>query len=136
MSAVNFELLASAAQTASFVGGAIDVAGIKEMEVFVELTAGSGTLTEFTLFLEGSSDDGTTWFELVADNVLKNTGTAADPTVTSAKRNIITEGGIVTTLTKWIAQYTRFPDKIRVRVIITPTASPSETFSVKAVGKN
>lgn len=135
MSTVNFELFPSQAVTASVVGATIDVSGIKEMEVFPRITAGSGTLSALSLYLEGSDDGGTTFYELVADTVLKNTGLAADPTVNSAKRNIITETAIVTSETKWTAQYTRFPDKVRVRIIITPTAAPSETVGVKAVGK-
>jgi hypothetical protein len=138
MSSVNFELLASAAQTASMVGGIINTAGIKEMEIFVDLTAGSGTLSKFSVFLEGTSDDGTTWFELLYDTSVKNSSGAVpadEPTVTTNKRNIVGESAIVTVATKWTAQYTRFPDNVRVRVIITPTATPSETFSVKGVGK-
>ena len=140
MSAVNFEILPLAAQTASMAGGWVDVAGLKEMDVFVRVTTGSGTLSKFSVFLEGTDDDGTTSYELLADTSFKNSSGATpadEPTpISTNKRNVVGEAAIVTTETKWTAQYTRFPDKIRARVIITPTAAPSETLSVKAVGKN
>ena len=51
-------LLESAAQTASGNGASIPVAGISELAVFVRVTAGSGTLTAFSVWIEGSSDAG------------------------------------------------------------------------------
>lgn len=137
MSAVNLELLPLQAYTVGAAGGAIDVAGLKELWVTVRLTTGSGTLGNFSVYLEGTDDEGTTWYELVADTVLKNNGAADDPTTNVDKRNIVdNETTIITTETKWTAQYTRFPDKVRARWILSGGASPSETFGVKAVGKN
>lgn len=140
----NITLLASAAQTASANGAAVDVSGLRELTVYVNLTAGSGTLTAFSVYLESSDDGGTTWYELLADTVFKNAlvsaPTAADPTaIRTDKRNIVdgaVETAIITVNSHWTATYSKFGNKIRARWIITPTSSPSETFSVKAVGKN
>ncbi len=129
------ELLASAAQTTSGNGASIDIPGYRELLVTVNLTAGSGTLSAFSVYLEASDDGGSTWYELVAETVLKNTATAGDPTVNSAKRNIVTETAIVSSATKWTAVYRTFGEKVRARWLITPTSTPSETFAVKAIGK-
>ena len=128
------ELLASAAQTASANGAAVDVSGHKELLVMVNVTAGSGTLTAFSVFLESSDDGGATWYEILADTVLKSTGAAAEPTPTLQKRNIVTETAIVASA-KYAATYTKFGEKVRPRWLITPTSSPSETFEINAIGK-
>lgn len=135
MSKINLELLPLQAYTVSGVGAAIDVQGYQEMVVTVHVTTGSGTLSAFSVYLEGSDDDGTTWYELEVDTVVKASGAAADVTPSVQKRNIVTESAIVTADTKWSAQYRNFPDKVRARWIITPTAAPSETFGVKAVAR-
>lgn len=135
VSSTSITLLASAAQTASANGATVDVSGIKELTVYVNVTAGSGTLSAFSVYLESSDDGGTTWYEILADEILKTTGTAAEPTPTIQKRNIVTEAAIVTSA-KYAATFTNFGNKVRVHWLITPTSAPSETFSVKAVGKN
>jgi hypothetical protein len=143
MSSQQYTLLASAAQTASGNGAWIDVDGAKELQVLVDLTAGSGTLSAFSLYLE-SSDDGVASFEILADTVFKNTlvssPTVAEPTaIRTDKRNIIdgaVETAIIVIPTRWTATYRVFGKKVRARWIITPTSSPSETFEVTAVGKN
>ncbi len=142
MGSVYIVLLAPGAQVASANGGWIDVSDSKELLVALRLTAGSGTLSHFSVYLEGTDDDGVTSYELLADTVFKNTlvssPTAAEPTsLRTNKRNIVDdETAIITINSRWTATYTKFGKKVRVRWIITPTAAPSETFGVRAVGKN
>lgn len=126
-------LLASAAQTASANGASIDVSGIKELTVFVNVTAQSGTFTAFRVYLESSDDQGVTWYELAADVVLVN-GAAAPGAGTANQRDLVNKTTTVS-VEKYTGTYTKFGSKVRAIWVLTGT-TPSVTFSVKAIGKN
>lgn len=133
MSATQFDLLASAAQTASATGASVDVAGLREMAVFVNVTASSGTFTVFRVYLEASDDGGTTWYELAADDVIEN-GIAAPGAGSANQRDIVNKTTTVAA-SKFTATYSAFGNKVRPRWVLTGS-TPSVTFSVKAVGKD
>ena len=145
-------LLASAAQTATGNSAAMPVASIKELAVYVDITAASGTSPTLALFIQTSSDDGTTWFDMPYDlrltdnNASATQGSGGVPAgtdlATSAGAPVEnTRGGRningVTSLAavaRLFASYHAFGDKIRVRWVIGGT-TPSFTFSVRGIGK-
>jgi hypothetical protein len=132
-SSVNFDLLASAAQVASGNGASVDVSGLKEMAVYVDATATSGTVTEWDLWLESSNDGGVSWFEIHADSVLK--GGEVDPGGASGPQRDVVNESSGQASQKYIAKYTNFGNKVRARWSLVGT-TPSQTFSAKGVGKN
>jgi hypothetical protein len=131
MSKTRFELLAAAAQTASAQGGGVSVSGVKHLALCVDVTSVSASLS--SVYLQGSSDGGTTWFDLLAqDYVYTTSGT----TVTSGtnRRDVVTS---ITTgvVVKAIGTYVRFPDFVRAAWVIAGSG-PTATFGVKAIGEN
>lgn len=131
--ATRFELLASGAQTATAQGSAISTSGIREMLVFATCTA-SNTPTRLDVYLQSSSDGGTTWYDLPAEAQML-TGTAGtDITSTNVvRRNILDNVTTCASTQKAAAKYTVFGDLVRAAWVISGT---SFTISVKAVGKN
>jgi len=138
-SSVQIDLLPLAAQTASGAGPTTDVSGIKELAVFAHVTTGSGSLSggHFALWMESSDDGGVTWYDIAPDYRIVDNDTYTDPVpVLGVVRNIIPDTTtIITADSKWTAVYTRFGNKVRPRWILSGGSSPSETFSVKGVGK-
>jgi len=129
-----FDLLASAQQSATGNGGAISVSGIKEMVVYVAVTAKSGTTPVLDLWLQGSSDGGTTWFDLTHESSLTDASSSAtEGAVQTNKRDIVP--GLSDALGSFSAKYSIFGDFVRVRWVLSGTGGPTYTFSVKAVGK-
>ena len=57
-------LKASGAQGAAGQGSAVDIGAYRSVTVMVTVTAGSGTVNPFRVWLEGSPDAGVTWYEL------------------------------------------------------------------------
>jgi hypothetical protein len=132
MSKTRFSILASAAQTASAQGGAVSVSGIKNLWCAVDVTAVSGSLT--AVYLQGSSDGGTSWFDLIAEQYGFTTASGTGGTSGTYNRNIIynlTTG----TVLKAAAVYRALPDNIRAAFVIAGSG-PSCTFSVLGVGEN
>ena len=127
-----FEVLASATQTATAQGGAISVAGLRELTVYATCTA-STTPTQLDVYLQSSSDGGVTWYDLTAD-VVQTTNTAAAETAAVAnQRDVLQAVTTCATAVKAFAKYTVFGDQVRAAWVLTGT---NFTFSVKAVGKN
>src|SRR5258706_5836752 len=83
-----FTLIASAAQTATAQGGSVSVAGIKELIVFATCTASSSP-TALDLYLQSSSDGGTTWYDLTADVVQQTNTAAAETAAVATKRDVL-----------------------------------------------
>ena len=132
MSKTRFSILASAAQTATAQGGAISVSGIKNLWCAVDLTSVSGSLT--AIYLQGSSDGGTSWYDLIAEVYSNTTSSGTATTSGTYARNIIanqTTGAII----KAAAVYRVLPDNIRAAFVIAGSG-PSCTFSVLGVGEN
>jgi hypothetical protein len=128
-----FEILASAAQVATANGSAISTSGIKEMVVYATCTASSAP-TRLDVYLQSSSDGGTTWYDIPAEFVLLTTATGTDVTSTSTmKRNILDNVTTCASAVKAVAVYRVFGDQVRAAWVISGT---SFTISVKAVGKS
>jgi hypothetical protein len=132
MSKTRFEILAAAAQTATGQGGGISVSGIKSMLVAVDITASTGTLT--SVYLQGSSDGGTTWFDLLCTSFCIFTSGSGGGTTGSYSRNLTTN--LATgQIQKIAATYAVVGDYIRAAWTANGSA-PSISMSVKAIGEN
>lgn len=131
MSSTRFEVLASAAQTATAQSGGIAVGNLKELALCIDVTNVSASLS--SVYLQGSSDGGTTWFDLLCESYVYTT---SGTTVTSGtwRRDVVTSftTGVIL---KALATYRAFPDYVRAAWVIAGSG-PTSTFSVKGVGKN
>lgn len=132
MSKTRFDILASAAQTATGQGGQISVSGIKALLLAVDITASTGTLT--SVYLQSSSDGGTTWFDLLADTFCILTSGSGGGTTGSYSRNL-TANVATGQLMKIAATYSKFGDLIRLAWTANG-GGPSITMSAKAIGEN
>ena len=133
MAAQRDEFLASQAVTASSNSPAHELSTVTMLMVGVDVTAGSGTPT-LDMWLQGSDDGGTTWYDLVADQVLKSAAAAASNSVSTNVRDII-DGKTTTTAEKFVAIYKHVPtDRVRLNWIMSG-GSPSLTLSASWVGK-
>lgn len=131
MSKTRFDILASAAQTATAQSSAVSVAGIKNLALFVDVTTVSASVS--AIYLQGSSDGGTSWYDLLAESYCQTT---SGVTVTSGtwSRNIavaLTTGDV----RKIWADYKVFGDYIRAAWVLAGSG-PSMTLSVKGIGEN
>jgi len=120
-------LAASGARIAAGQGSAVDIGNWREITVLVNVTAGSGTVNPFRVWLEGSPD-GTKWYELTCFQWVK-TGAAA-PGASAAQRDIVSEVAVVTS-GKWSANCQTHLSLVRAAWNISGS-TPSETFSVSA----
>lgn len=133
MSATRIELQGSAAQTGSSQGASKPIPTITMAAVLLDITAGSGTITDFTAWLQGS-DDEEDWFDIVADQVMNSTAVAAGGTVTTNDRDIV-DGKSTTTAEKFMAVYKHLPFKyVRFAWALAGT-TPSLTFDAVLIGK-
>ncbi|MCE5246649.1 MAG: hypothetical protein ABFD84_11245 [Candidatus Polarisedimenticolia bacterium] len=125
-------LLASATQTGSASGATIPLNTVSMLDAILTVTATSGTITAFKLWLEGSVDGGTTWAPMAPDvtadaSALTCAWTAATPFVVNVSA--------APALQSWVARYKQTPcNAVRVRWTLTGT-TPSVTFAVLACGK-
>lgn len=135
MSSTPLEFQASAAQTATGQGGAIPVANLKEMAVMIDVTNVSGSLS--AVYMQASSDGGTTWFDLLCDSFSNLTSGSASGTTGSYARNVVsslTTGAVIKALASY-GKVTSFGDYVRAAWVIAGSG-PTCTFSVKGRGKN
>jgi hypothetical protein len=100
------------------------------LAVEVDLTTGSGTITRFDLWLEGSDDGNETDApDLLFDWSVKDSNAGTEETERVTKRNII-NNKTTTTAERHSALYRHVPwTYVRARWALTGT-SPSLTFSV------
>jgi hypothetical protein len=96
----------------------------------VDITAAAATITDFDLWLEGSVDNGLTWFRLIADFIDAN-GTD----VTTPRSNIV-NNYTTAAAARFAALYRHVPCmKVRAKASLTGTGSPSVTFTVNVGAK-
>jgi len=132
--AERIELQASVQQNASGNSGQFSIPTMVQAILGVDVTAGSGTISDFDVWLEGSDDGGTTWYELPCDLVMKSSGTGTANTVAANQRNVV-DSKTSTTAEKFVGIYKALPaDVVRLRWILTGT-TPTMTFSASLVGK-
>jgi hypothetical protein len=97
--------------------------------VGIDITAYAGG-AGFTAWLQGSDDGGTTWYDLLADQVLPSTGVEVGGTPATNVRDICDDAAAAG---KFSAVYKHIPtDYIRLAWDLDGT---SVTFSSSAVGK-
>lgn len=127
MSAENVELV-SGAQTATGQSPKRQIKTATMGVVSINTTVVTGTTPVFNAWLEYSPDNGTTWLEVPYDQQLTTTGTAADTTANTNKRNINGTANRTTT-GKDTAKYNHLAaGHYRLAWIITGT-TPSFTFA-------
>jgi hypothetical protein len=124
-------LKASGAQTTAGNGSAVEIGSFRRATIYVNVTAGSGTVNPFRVWIEGSPD-GTNWYELPCDLILK-AGTAAPGAGAVNQRDIVNEAALVTSQ-KYVANCEIFTSTIRAAWNIAG-ATPSETFDITMAGK-
>jgi hypothetical protein len=125
-------LKASGAQVAAGQGSLTEVGGYRFITVLVNVTAGSGTVNPFEVWIEGSVDNGTNWYQLACQNVMK-AGATAPGTAAASQRDIVNEVAVVTSA-KYVATCEVYVSQVRAAWNISGS-TPSETFSVTAVVK-
>ncbi len=135
MAARDIELHASAAENGIASGGSRSIPTLTMAVVSVDITAGAGTGLAFSVWLQGSNDGGTTWFDIPYDQKA-NTPAAgtADVTASTNKRNIV-DAKSTTSAEKFQAVYKHLAfQMVRLAWAITGT-TPSFTFSAFLSGK-
>lgn len=128
-----FEIQAQVTTTVSSNSGGVSVRDLREILVFVSCLAASGTGETLDLYVQSSSDGGTTWYDIPADVAEEMSAVATEGTTTANKRDIL-ELAADDACVNAVGKYTVFGDYIRIRWLIAGT-TPSYTFSVKAIGK-
>ena len=129
MAAGRDTLVASAAFTASGNSPSFPLTTATMLDVTVAITAGSGTVSDFDLWIEKSTDNGATWTRALADLIDAN-GTD----VTTPRSNIVNNKASTAAET-YGATYKHVPAAlIRARWNLAGT-TPSLTFSVTAAWK-
>lgn len=129
MSSRRISLVDSAIQTATGQGASKAIPTLTMGTVFVDITAATA-VTDFTCFLQGSDDGGTTWFDLVADQVALHTGTVTGGAITVDDRDIH-DGA--TAVSAAVAVYKHLPvDYVRIAWTLAGT---NITFSATLIGK-
>lgn len=124
MAAKQDTISASAAYTTAGNSPAVTISTGTQMAVCVNITAGSGTITAFNLWMEGSVDSGATWFRILADQIDDNGSDQATPRANIVNNKNTTTAGV------WGANYDTLPAMmIRCRWTLTGT-TPSLTFQV------
>lgn len=132
MAKQNIVLLASAAQTASANGAAIPVGTLTMAMACVNITAKGGTSPTLKVWLQGSDDEGTTWYDLPYDYQMDTTAGGTDVTAVAGKRNICESSDA---LGQWAAIFKHLPCKhVRAVWAIGGTGGPTFTFAVKLAG--
>ena len=130
MAAQRITLLDAVSISAAANGASFQVATLTMAHVTCELTSES-SLVAFDLWLEGSTDGGTTWSWLACDHQQGlYASTIGEKTAAEHKRNI---ASVASANGVWAATYKHLPcDLIRVRYNLT---SGSVTATVELVGK-
>lgn len=123
------QLKPSAAETASATGATVSASGKSVALIVLDITAGSGTVTDFRVFIEGSVD-GTIFAALPCDVLLD--AAAADPGAGILNQRDIIDVATVTTTGTFYCKIKDPPSRIRAQWVVVGT-SPSETFSIEAV---
>lgn len=136
MPAQAFDIIPLQTLTTSAIGGRLDVSGYKELLVSLNITAISGTAGAFEVYLESSDDSGVTWYEILADDILKTGAAAPGQELDSLRRDIAQSAAIPAAGDKYVARYKTFGKDIRGRVVLTGGAAPNVTMALKAVGKS
>lgn len=127
----HFTLTNQAGVTAGNADSGVFVGTVHEMQLFLNITALTGTTPSLTVYVDGAWDgnetqDGTKWHQLASftaqTTITPNPSTAASGAATTQLPLGPNTGGPM------------FPERIRVRWTLTGT-TPNATFTVEAVGQ-
>jgi hypothetical protein len=119
---------ASAAQTANGNSATVALpARASNLLCLVSITAGSGTATAFQIRLQGTEDDGATYYTLTPEFSSRDYDTT--PGVGTQARDFVSETAIKTS-GKVAAHFKTLTKKFRAQWTITAGSSPSETFEI------
>lgn len=124
-------LHALGAETGASTGAALDTGNSRNISVYARVTAGSGTVNPFDVWIE-CSIDGSNWTECALDDRTKAT-TTGGATFTDNTVKLVAETA-VTTSAVYSGRLTSLATVIRARWNISGS-TPSETFEVIAVLK-
>lgn len=125
---VNIELLASAARSADGQGGEKEVPTITMAILSLDVTAEAGTTPTLDVILQGTPDDGTTWYDIPLDRVMKSLANET-PNSDAREIDVLEETG------KFIALIKHLPYKT-VRAAWEGSGSGwTYTFSLRLSGK-
>ena len=135
MAADRIEILESGEQNASGNSGAVNLKTATMAMLTVNVSSVSGTSPQLDVWLQGSDDGGTTWYDLVADQALQTkSDDAAGGTVRTNVRDVV-DAKTSTDAERFMAIYKHLPtDKVRLRWKISGT-SPAFTFGARLVVK-
>lgn len=127
-----FTLVASAAFTTQGISSTLDAGGYGSLTAVV--THSTGTGTQFRVWLQGSLDNGSTWFPLPATNVFKTIAAAAGlnettSTFTANQASLVNEAGPFTATTIFVGSINNPPPLVRAAWNINGT-TPSQTFGI------
>ena len=125
-----FPLHALAEESGPAFGSSVEIGNLRKFMVGVRVTAGSGTVNPFRVWLEGTMD-GTNFFEIPLVRALK-AGIAAPGAATTDERDIVNEAAVVTS-EEYVAVYEANVSTVRARWDLQGTV-PRETFEVKLRG--
>jgi len=118
---------ASAAQTANGNSSAVALpARASSLLCLVSITAGSGTVTAFQVRIQGTEDDGATYYTLAPEFSSRDYDAA--PGNSTASRDFVSETAVRTS-GKAEAHFKTLTKKFRAQWTITGT-TPSETFEI------
>lgn len=141
MSSTRVAILASGTQSASAQSSGIAVGNLKELGISVSASVVTGSL--HALWMQTSSDGGTTWYDMLAESVVNLTTGAASGTTGSWMRSIVPAGsgaaaGALDTGKAILgyAMYRTFGDYVRAAWIITAAANGTVTLKIDGLGKN
>lgn len=148
MSATQFDVQVSQAQTASGNGGNISVGGFGELAITVSVTTATGTTTPLlSVFMQSSDDGGVTWYDLPYEMALISASTthtegdhrvpdiaAASGSAKIGARNILDQFVPASAPAKAFAVYRTFGALVRAAWVMSG-ASLSYTFGIKCTAK-
>lgn len=132
--ATRIELLPSSQQIASGAGPCLNVPTVISADVYVVVSAQSGTTPTLDVWLERCQDSAATNVaELLAAWAFKSTTTGSNPTIATNVRDVVDNAGATTGT--WTAHYPELNARwVRIRWAMGGT-TPTYTFSVVLDGK-
>lgn len=128
------ELQASSAQTANGNSAPQRLLTAQMIDLGIDITAGSGTVTSFDLWLQVAAAEAGPWFDMPADQVLKSADSGTAETVATNQRDVV-DGKNDTNAEQFLAVYKHVPaGYVRTKWKLAGT-SPSLTWSATASAK-
>lgn len=113
-------------------GSGVPVPTLSQLMIGINCTAVTGTTPVLTMWLVGSADGGTTFFDIPTDRIMNSSTAAANPSTFLDRRNIM--DGVASPI-KMIAIFQTLPADIIGLQYVVSGSSPQFTLGAWAVGK-